>query len=107
MPIDRITPQALAQALQSDAPPYVVDVRTETEHALARLEAASLIPMDEMTTRWDELPMNRDIVVMCHHGIRSMHVALWLENKGFDRLYNLTGGIDQWSRDVDSSVPRY
>lgn len=63
--------------------------------------------MADIPLRLSELPRDRAIVVHCHHGVRSMHVAEWLEAQGYARVANLHGGIDAWSTDVDSSVPRY
>jgi rhodanese-related sulfurtransferase len=55
----------------------------------------------------DDLPRDRDIVVICHHGRRSQHVALWLEQAGFSRLHNLRGGVAAWADEVDPAMPRY
>ena len=107
MMIQSISPEALAESLGSESPPLVVDVRTSEEYELANLDSAILIPMDEISTRWHELPEHQDIVLICHHGIRSMHVAMFLSTKGLNRLFNLTGGIDAWSLKIDPEVPRY
>ena len=107
MKIQKMTPMELKGALGGASPPVVVDVRTPEEYDLAHMKPSVLIPMDEITARWSEIPKEREVVLLCHHGIRSMHVALWLESKGFERLYNLTGGLDRWSMDVDPDVPRY
>ena len=107
MAIEPISVRDLQIRLSSDTPPFVLDVRTEGEHEIAHIVDALLIPMDEITARIHEVPTDREIVVMCHHGIRSLHVAFWLESQGFTDLYNLSGGIDAWSIEVDSTVPRY
>ena len=107
MSIQVLSPQALKVALASTTPPLVIDVRTKSEHDIAHLAPSVLLPMDEITSRWSELPRDRDLVLICHHGIRSMHVAMWLESKGFTRLFNLTGGLDQWSLQIDPNIPRY
>jgi len=85
----------------------VLDVREPSELKLAALAGATHIPMNAIPMRAEELPKDKDIVVMCHHGMRSMQVALYLERLGFDKLYNLRGGIDAWSREVDTTIPLY
>ena len=107
--IPEITPPEL-DAWRNDAAreaPYVVDVREPWEHDKARIEGATLIPMREIPARLGELPDDRDIVLMCHHGSRSAQVAAWLARNGLPRVHNLAGGIDAWSRQVDPAIPRY
>ncbi len=87
--------------------PFVLDVREPWETAICSLPGSINIPMDEIPRREDELPADKDIVVVCHHGVRSLQVAYYLEHRGFRNLHNLTGGIDAWSRDVDPSTPTY
>ena len=87
--------------------PFVVDVREPWEHDKARIEGATLIPMREIPARIGELPEDREIVLVCHHGSRSAQVAQWLARNGFARVHNLAGGIDAWSRMVDPAIPRY
>ncbi|HWO99393.1 MAG TPA: rhodanese-like domain-containing protein [Methylococcus sp.] len=100
-----ISPTELKQWLStSDAPPLLLDVREPEEFAFCHLEGSLHIPMAEMATRWRELDPTRDLVVVCHHGVRSFQVAQFLETQGFDRVINLTGGLDAWSREVDPSL---
>ncbi|MEW6268292.1 MAG: rhodanese-like domain-containing protein [Thermodesulfobacteriota bacterium] len=87
--------------------PVVLDVREPEEVALARLPGALHIPMQDVPARLGELDREQEIVVVCHHGMRSAHVAGFLEQQGFPRVRNLAGGIDAWSLFVDPSVPRY
>jgi rhodanese-related sulfurtransferase len=88
--------------------PLLLDVREPWEFERARLPDSLLIPMGEMTSRAHaELDPDEPIVVVCHHGMRSLSVAMWLRNQGFDKAQSLAGGIDAWSRTVDSGVPRY
>jgi rhodanese-related sulfurtransferase len=87
--------------------PTVLDVREAWEVATAALPGATAIPMGQITTRTEELDGDGPIVCLCHHGMRSMQVAGYLERRGFTDVWNLTGGIDAWSRQVDPSVPTY
>lgn len=88
-------------------PPVLLDVREPWEHERARIEGATLIPMREVPARLNEIAEGREVVAICHHGTRSMHVAMFLEKQGFNEVHNLVGGIDAWSRTVDPAVPTY
>lgn len=85
----------------------LLDVREDNEVAFANIAGHVHIPMNLIPLRQNELPDDMPIVVYCHHGMRSMQVALFLEHAGFDNLYNLSGGIDAWSQQIDASVPVY
>lgn len=87
--------------------PLILDVREMEEVALASFPHAVHIPMGEVPSRLSELDSGREIVVVCHHGIRSAQVAAYLSSVGFERVLNLAGGIDAWSVSVDPAVPRY
>jgi rhodanese-related sulfurtransferase len=85
----------------------LLDVREPAELELARLAAARHIPMREIPARLEELPRDVPLVVMCHSGGRSLRVAEYLRTTGFTQVFNLRGGIDAWSTEIDSHVPRY
>lgn len=85
----------------------LLDVREPWEVATASLPGSLAIPMREIPARLTDIPSDRTIVCLCHHGMRSAQVAVFLERQGYADVCNLTGGIDAWSRDVDSSVPTY
>jgi rhodanese-related sulfurtransferase len=87
--------------------PRVIDVREPWEIAIAPFAGATEIPMQQIPARIEELESDAPTVVLCHHGGRSMQVAVFLAHHGFTELYNLAGGIDAWSREVDASVARY
>lgn len=85
----------------------LIDVREPWEHAICALVGADLLPMAGLPQRLHELDPARPTVVLCHHGVRSFQVALWLERNGFTDVANLTGGIDAWARDVDPGLAVY
>ena len=87
--------------------PLLLDVREPWEVQTAALNGSLNIPMQQIPARVGEVDGARDIVAVCHHGSRSMQVAYFLERQGMARVYNLTGGIDAWSQQVDPTVPRY
>ncbi len=99
--------EAFAELRASEEVYQLLDVREPWEVALARLPEALTIPMPEIVSRTADLAHDKPLVVMCHHGQRSMQVAAWLRQQGFGNAINLAGGIDAWSRVVDMSVPAY
>jgi rhodanese-related sulfurtransferase len=89
-------------------PPLLLDVREPWEHATASIEPSTLIPMAEVPARaFNELDEEQPILVLCHHGARSLSVAAWLRNQGFAQAQSVAGGIDAWSRQIDPHIPRY
>ncbi|MBI1395554.1 MAG: sulfurtransferase [Betaproteobacteria bacterium] len=88
-------------------PPDILDVRQPWEHALCALAGSVAVPLAELPARAGDLNAERDWVVVCHHGVRSLHAASFLERLGFPRVFNLQGGIDAWARDVDPAIARY
>ena len=103
-----ISPQAFAlQRKQPDAP-LLLDVREPWESQTASLPNSVLMPMGEVPSRAHaELDPDAPIVVLCHHGMRSLSVTMWLRNQGFEHVQSLAGGIDAWSCTIDPSIPRY
>jgi len=85
----------------------LLDVREPYERQMACISPSLHIPMGEVPDRLSEIPKDRDVVVYCHSGARSMMVAGFLEQSGFESVANLSGGIDAWSVEVDLKVPRY
>jgi rhodanese-related sulfurtransferase len=104
--IDEISVDELEHRHAAEDSFLLLDVREREEVATASIPWATVIPMGEVPSRVNELPRDVQIVVMCHHGSRSEHVAEFLAANGYDAV-NLTGGIDAWSRVIDSDVPRY
>ena len=108
MLVPEITPEDLAQRRQQPDAPLVLDVREKWEYDTAHLPDTLLMPMGDVPGRANnELDPDQSIVVLCHHGARSLNVTMWLRQQGFDHAQSLAGGIDAWSRSVDPHVPRY
>ena len=101
-----ITPQDLKARLDRRDPMVLLDVRDDWETALCRLDNATHIPVEEIEFRTAELDPADEIVVYCHHGVRSAAVAGFLRRQGF-KAVNLEGGLDQWARAVDPKMKRY
>lgn len=106
--MNQLTVRQLADWLADSArpAPVLLDVREAWEVGTAALPGITHIPMQQIPARVDELDRERDIVSICHHGGRSMQVALFLERQGL-RVHNLAGGMDAWSSEIDAGVPRY
>jgi rhodanese-related sulfurtransferase len=100
-----ITPEELTDKLKSQSPPHLIDVRQPEEFALVALEGSQLIPLGELSARLNEIPPG-EVVVYCHHGMRSLQAAALLSASGRPAL-SLRGGIDLWARRIDPSLPRY
>ena len=102
------TPTELSQYLVTASPPPVLlDVRENWEFEYCHLEGSIQIPMAQIPDRLVELDSKREIVLVCHHGIRSRQVAFYLEQHGFEQLINLDGGLERWARDVDPEMKTY
>jgi rhodanese-related sulfurtransferase len=101
-----IAPQDLKARLDRKDPVVLLDVREDWETALCRLDNATHIPIEEIEFRTAELDPADEIVVYCHHGVRSAAVAGFLRQQGF-KAVNLEGGLDQWARAIDPKMKRY
>ena len=101
--------ETLRDKLAANGDLFLLDCREPQEHATVHIEQATLIPMSELTDRVAELEpqRQREIVVHCHHGGRSLRVTHWLRQQGFERVSNLAGGIDAWAERIDPTLPRY
>jgi rhodanese-related sulfurtransferase len=87
--------------------PQLVDVREPWEFETCKIAGAQLVPMRSIPARHTELNKDVDLVVICHHGARSFQVGQFLEQQGFTRIINLTGGVAAWAHDVDPTMPTY
>jgi rhodanese-related sulfurtransferase len=103
-----ITPEEVKRKREARESFTLLDVREPWEFETARIDGAKLMPMGEVPSRaHQELDPDHHVVVVCHHGVRSMNVTVWLRQQGFEKVQSLRGGIDAWSRQVDDKVPKY
>jgi rhodanese-related sulfurtransferase len=97
-----------AATLLSEGKAKLIDVREPWELATARVEGSMPMPMGDVPARaHQELDPDERLVVICHHGLRSMNVAVWLRGQGFEQAQSVRGGIDAWSQEVDATIARY
>jgi len=89
------------------APPVLLDVREPWELGICTLPGTVHIPMGQVSARIGELDPARETVVICHHGVRSFHVARLLQAQGFGNVVNLRGGVDAWAREIDIQMATY
>jgi rhodanese-related sulfurtransferase len=99
----------LVAKIAAGEPIHLLDVRQPDEHAFVALPASQLIPLNDLPRRLGEIQPSdgATVVVYCHHGVRSLMAVNFLLRNGFRNVISLAGGIDAWSREVDSAVPRY
>jgi rhodanese-related sulfurtransferase len=98
--------KALLEDSNSDI--VVLDCREPWEFETAKIAGSKHIPMNDIPSRFqNELKADKHIVVVCHHGVRSMNVTLWLRRQGLEKVQSLSGGIDRWARTIDPTVPLY
>lgn len=105
--VRELPPAALASRLQAGDPITVIDVREEWEWTTVRVECAQHIPLGSFATAAASLDPEAEIVLLCHHGMRSLAAANHLVQRGFRRVWNLSGGIDRFAAEIDPSMPRY
>jgi rhodanese-related sulfurtransferase len=108
-PLDyEITPEEVKTKVDARDRFTLLDVREPWEFETANISGAKLMPMGEVPARaHQELDPEDHIVVVCHHGIRSMNVTVWLRQQGFERVQSMRGGIDAWSRRIDPNISPY
>ena len=105
-----IAPLEAQSRLKKNGGTVLIDVREPEEFALAKVEGSQLVPMQTIPTELQKLEQLADentLLVLCHHGVRSLQVVAWLRGQGVENCYSITGGIDRWSRELDPSIPRY
>lgn len=104
-----LTPAELAAWLADPArpDPLLLDVREPWEFQTCHIAGARHVPMNQLPARLHELDPDAELVAICHHGTRSLHVAYFLARQGFERVHNLAGGVDAWARTIDPAMPVY
>ena len=102
-----MSPLELKRKMDAGEPLQLIDVREPFEYEIARIEGSKLIPLGEIADRLDELERGQPMIVHCHSGKRSAQAVQLLQQRGFTKIYNLEGGIDAWSDQIDPSVPKY
>src|SRR6266478_7004693 len=102
-----ITPAEAKQRLDRGDVVLLVDVREPWEFEICRIAGAKLIPMSAIPANLQALDTDDEVICYCHHGMRSLDVAVWLRGQGVESAKSMTGGIDRWSAEIDPKVPRY
>ncbi len=102
-----ISAQEVARQREQNAGLLLVDVREEPEWEICRIDGSVLIPLGQLGDRFDELDPQRDVVTLCHHGVRSLRAVDVLREAGFAKVRSMSGGLAAWADEVDSSMPRY
>ena len=103
----KILPKELKNKLDLNENLFLLDVRNPDEYEIAKINNSVLIPLPQLRSRLHEIPKDKEIIIYCHHGNRSLEAARILNENGFSQVKSLVGGIDVWSRFVDSSIPQY
>lgn len=106
MTVIQISTTELHAKIQQQAV-FLLDVREPHEYKFVHIAGSQLIPLSQLSSKLSELNPQHEIVTICHHGMRSQQAAVFLAHQGFAQVFNLRGGIDAWSREVDSTLPRY
>lgn len=102
-----ITPRDVKSRLDRGEKFLLVDVRQQWEYDACRIEGAKLVPLGSIPENLALFEQAEDVVVYCHHGMRSLDAAAWLHSQGVTGARSLAGGIERWSLEIDSTVPRY
>ncbi len=105
-----ITPIEVKRSLDAGEKMSLIDVREPFEFEQARIEGARLVPMRtiaESLPSLEEESERATLIVLCHHGMRSLNVVDWLRRQGVEACMSMQGGIDRWSLEIDPAVPRY
>jgi rhodanese-related sulfurtransferase len=103
-----INPEEVKGKLDAGESFTLLDIREPWEVQAAQIDGAELMPMGDVPSRaHQELDPEEPVIVICHHGVRSMNVTVWLRQQGFEKAQSMRGGIDAWSKRVDGKVPTY
>lgn len=102
-----ISPEQLKEKLETGSSPVLLDVREEWEYDICYIDGSLNISMEHVNRMLEQLSPDNEIIVICHHGMRSFQVGAFLESNGFTNIVNLEGGIDAWARTVDPAMAQY
>lgn len=105
-----VTPKQAHELLSAESRAVLIDVREPQEFALSRIDNCLLIPMQTIPSELQKLEAladEKDLLILCHHGVRSLQVTAWLRARGLENCYSIAGGIDRWSREIDTTIPTY
>jgi rhodanese-related sulfurtransferase len=105
-----ISPREAKARLTGEEPAALIDVREPWEHTTAHITGSRLLPMSYVGAdlqTLEGLSDQGDLLILCHHGVRSLQVAAWLRERGIGNAFSVAGGIDRWSQEVDPEIPRY
>tara|TARA_E500000318_G_C3425299_1_gene158925 strand:+ start:104 stop:427 length:324 start_codon:yes stop_codon:yes gene_type:complete len=105
--VQEISCRELAAKLERDREIVLLDVREDWEVEICMINGAQHIPLSNLQGRVDELPSGKTLAIICHHGVRSRHAGMFLEDYGFKDVFNVTGGIDVWALEVEPDMTRY
>jgi len=105
--VEQLTAEQLKSRLEGTTNPVLLDVREPWEFAICHIEGSKLIPIREIPNAINQLDQDQEIVVICHTGVRSLSVCVFLKNEGFSNVANLSGGVHAWATKVDSHMPTY
>ena len=103
----QFSPIELKHHLDQGGQPVLLDVREPWEFDYCRIEGSELIPMGQIHLHLEDIDHTAEVVVICHHGIRSRQVAYYLETQGFENVINLEGGVERWAQEVDPAMKKY
>ena len=105
--IKRLTPAEAKSILDQQADVRLIDVREQWEYNTAKIENSELMPLSEFNDHFSKLNPDDNLIIVCHHGNRSMTVSSYLVQNGFKNVSNLEGGIDAWAQEIDPEIPLY
>jgi sulfur-carrier protein adenylyltransferase/sulfurtransferase len=101
-----LSPKELNERQLKGFPVMVIDIREDWEREISQIKNSDHIPMSSLKNQIDCLPKDKDIILFCHSGVRSLQAALWLQEQGFKAI-SLKGGINAWAEQIDPSIPIY
>ena len=102
-----VSPREVKDKLARGEKLFFVDVREKWEYDTSHIEGSELIPLREIPLNLARLEAADEIVLFCHHGMRSLDATAWLRSQGVEGARSMAGGIDRWSAEIDPSIPRY